>query len=85
LNETTSTLGRQTGRETTAAVASLAARECPKCAEVVAKEDTACGFCGFAIVPRKSALVRLGEVASLTGALALIIVVCRGIGLLLGV
>jgi hypothetical protein len=84
LDETTSIIGRQSGRNATATVASRAARECPKCAEAVAEEDTSCSFCDFAIVPRKSALVRLGEIATLSAALALIIVVCRGIGLLLG-
>jgi hypothetical protein len=78
-------MSRQTGRDTTATVASLAARECPKCAEEVAAEDTTCGFCDFAIVPRKSALARLGEIAALSAVLALIIVICRVIGLLLGV
>jgi hypothetical protein len=66
-------------------MASRTARECPKCAEEVAEEDTTCGFCDFAIVPRKSVLVRLGEIAALSAVLALIIVVCRVIGLLLGV
>jgi hypothetical protein len=62
-----------------------AGRECPKCAEAVADEDTACSFCGFPIRPRKPLLVRLAEIVSLAAALAVIIVICRGIGQLLGV
>jgi hypothetical protein len=58
-------------------------RECPKCSEDVADEDSACGFCGYAIVPRKSVLLRFGEIVSLALALALIVLICRGIGRLL--
>jgi hypothetical protein len=71
------------GRETAATMDRPGGRECPKCSEEVADEDIACGFCGYAMVPRKSVLVRLGEIVSLAMALALIIVICRGIGRLL--
>jgi hypothetical protein len=60
-------------------------RECPKCAEAVADEDVACGFCGIAIRPHKPLLIRLGEIASLVIALAVIVAICRAIGPLLGV
>jgi hypothetical protein len=61
------------------------ARECPKCAEPVAAGETACGFCGYVAVPRKAVSVRMAEAACLALVLALIILVCRIIGRLLGV
>lgn len=66
----------------------IATSECPRCAEPLRTapgEATSCGFCGHVIVPRKPALVRLAEVASLAAALTLIIAVCRVLGHLTGV
>lgn len=60
-------------------------RDCPRCAEPVAADAPACGFCGHALAPRRHAALRLGEIASLAAALVLIVLVCRVLGRLIGV
>lgn len=62
-----------------------AARECPRCAETVAEGVAQCGFCGHALRPRRSVSTRLIEVASLAAVLAVVILVCRLLGDLLGI
>lgn len=60
-------------------------RECPKCSEPVMPDTTDCGYCGQPIAPRKRAMIRVLEVASLAAVLVVIILVCRLLGQLLGI
>jgi uncharacterized protein (DUF983 family) len=57
--------------------------ECPRCAEPVLAGDTACDFCGHPIRPRRPALLRAIEVASLGAVVAVIVLLCRWIGIAL--
>lgn len=69
----------------TGPTARAALRDCPKCAEPVPIDGGVCGFCDHPVAPRKSAAVRVLEVTSLALVLAVIILVCRALGTLLGV